>query len=190
MGRSVAFKCTYNDGDEGVFVGFADTCSRDNIERNVRNGRVWCSSPLCACRKFCDEGMRGDKPTAPCYESELFQKWEFGVGGFHTGVKAGQQIPLTQTEAGDFAILTTRFPCEAESERHIIGLFRVGKVESQNMLTAAPQGRIRLPLEEAKRLYFWAYCSNNANRPDSVDPNFDDHETSEVFRCGVSGKIT
>jgi len=109
MGYSVAFKCTYNDGDEGTFVGFASTCSKDNIERNVQNNRVWCSSPLCGCRKFYDAGMKGSKPDVPCDESKLFREWSFSAGGFHTGVKAGP-IHLTQAEAGRFAILTTRFP--------------------------------------------------------------------------------
>jgi len=182
MGNSVAFKCTYNNGDEAVFVGFAGTCSKDNIERNVENKRVWCSSPSCECRKFYDKGMKGAKPISPCYESALFRKWQFGAGEFHTGTKAGQAINLTRTEIGKFAILTTRFPIEAESERRIIGLFQIAKIEKQNMLIAAPKGRIRLPLEEAKELYFWAYCSNNANRPDWRTGLFRYLEDSQVHR--------
>lgn len=27
----IAFKCTYNDGDEGYYVGFKGTCSDDTI---------------------------------------------------------------------------------------------------------------------------------------------------------------
>jgi hypothetical protein len=165
MTHPVAFKCTYNDGDEGVFVGFAGTCSKDNIERNVRNKRVWCSSPHCKCRKFYDTGMKGAKPSPPCYESNLFRNWRFGAGGFHTGAKVGP-IHLTKTGAGKFAILTTRFPGEPESERHIIGLFQIAQVENQNIVIAGSQGRIRLPLEEAKHLFFWAYCSNRAKKPD------------------------
>jgi hypothetical protein len=165
MSYSVAFKCTYNNGSESVFVGFADTCSEDNIKRNVKSNRVWCSSPLCECRKYYDGGMDGDKPVAPCYESELFQRWRFGAGDFHTGVKAGQPIHLTRTEEGKFALLTTRLPNEDESKRRIIGLFQIAKVENQNTVIAASKGRVRLPLEEAKELYFWAYCTNKAKKP-------------------------
>lgn len=93
MSHSVAFKCTYNDGDEGVFVGFAATCSKDNIERNVTSNRAWCSSPLCDCSQFYAKGMKGAAPVEPCYESTLFQKWSFRAGEFHTGAKAGEIHP-------------------------------------------------------------------------------------------------
>jgi hypothetical protein len=154
-----------HDGDEGAFVGFAGTCSKDNIERNVRNNRVWCSSQLCECRNFYDSGLNGTKPVGPCYESQLFQDWEFGAGGFHTDIKTGA-IHLTQAQKGKFAILTTRFPGDPESERRSIGLFRIAKIEEHNLLTGARKGRIRLPLEEAKELFFWAYCTNTAKKPD------------------------
>ena len=163
---SVAFKCTYNDGGQGALVGFAGTCSRDIIDLNIRKYKhVWCSSPLCPCRNFYDGGMKEDKPAEPCDESKLFTKWEFGAGGFHTGVKSGQPIHLVNAEIGKFAILTTRFPGDKEADRRIMGLFQIGDIKDQNTFVAAPEGRIRLPLEEAKELYFWAYCSNNANTP-------------------------
>jgi len=109
--------------------------------------------------------MKGDKPVEPCYESALFTRWQFGAGGFHTGMKAGQPIHLIQAEIGKFAILTTRFPNEEESERRIIGLFQIAEIESLNNLVAAPEGRIRLPLEEAKELYFGHIASNTAKKP-------------------------
>jgi len=167
MGKSVAFKCTYNDGGEGVFVGFCDTCSRDNIGLNMQNSRVWCSSPDCHCRQYYDQGMNGPKPSEPCYESVLFSKWRYGAGWYHTGAKAGTPIYIARAEVGKFAILTTRFPNEPESKRRIIGLFQIGRIEEsyETVLLAASRGRIRLPLEEAKELY-WAYCNTRTGRPD------------------------
>lgn len=168
MSYSVAFKCTYNDGGENVYVGFADTCSRDNIVRNVIDEkRVWCSNKECRCAVFCEEGLRGNKPTPPglCMESELFRKWQFGAGHFHHGTKRGEPIPITKAKTGGFAILTTRLPGEPEKDRRIIGLFRIARIDHINMVIAGPRGRIRLPLEEAKALYFWAYCSNKVRKP-------------------------
>lgn len=165
MSQSVAFKCTYNDGNEGVFVGFADTCSRENIERNVRVERVWCSNSGCDCKKFYDKGMKGALPVEPCYESILFKNWSYGAGSFHTGIKAGREIHLTNSAPGKFAVLTTRFPGDPEADRRIIGLFKIATIENLHILNAAQNGRIRLPLEEAKALYFWAYCTNSAKRP-------------------------
>ena len=74
--RSVAFKCTYNNGREQPLVGFAGTCSLDNIARNVKNHRVWCSNRDCACKKFSDKGMKGALPVDPCQESVLFLHWK------------------------------------------------------------------------------------------------------------------
>ncbi len=182
MGRSVAFKCTYNDGGEGVLVGFADSCSRDNIARNIRNKRVWCSDRSCKCRKFHDSGLTGTAPVAPCDESRLFLKWKFGAGSYHTGVKRGQRIHLTGAAPGNFAILTTRFPGDPERDRRIIGLFRIARIEQQNRLTAFRKGRIRLPLEEAKELFFWAYCSNSGKKPDWRTGLFRYLEDEQVHR--------
>ncbi len=62
----IAFKCTYNNGGEGVFVGFNGTCSEDIIRWNIRRGRVWCGQENCKCRKYYVElnrplGSRKDK---------------------------------------------------------------------------------------------------------------------------------
>jgi hypothetical protein len=166
MSQSIAFKCTYNDGGEGIYVGFSGICSKENIQRNVTDERVWCSSARCECKKFHEKGMKGRAPVEPCYESTLFRDWSFGAGGFVTGAKAGGDIHLTHTATGKFAILTTRFPGDSESDRRIIGLFKIAKLENLNSVTAAKNGRIRLPLEEAKMLYFWAYCTTSRNVPD------------------------
>jgi len=155
MPQSVAFKCTYNDGGEQLLVGFAETCSLDNIARNIKNHRVWCSYRECSCKQFSDRGMRGKLPTDPCYESKLFRVWKYSAGKFHHGKRAGEPIHLRGTEPGKFAILTTRFPEEedTEAERKIIGLFRIDSVEEDNFVVSKHEG-IRLPLEEAKTLYF------------------------------------
>lgn len=171
MGKSVALKCTYNDGhenvnDEGVFVGFGGTCSNENIKRNVLNARVWCSNKECPCRQFHESGMQGEKPVNPCMESELFRKWQFGAGWWHHGEKAETPKHMRQVGAGKFAILTTRFPDTLESERRIIGLFQIEEVLYQDSihhdttLTAKKVGRVRLCLEETRELYFWAYHRN------------------------------
>src|SRR5260221_1372325 len=139
MGRSVAFKCTYNDGGQGAFVGFAGTCSLDNITYNVESSRPWCSSAECDCRGFYDQGMKGKKPVEPCMESVLFSQWEFGAGGFLAGPRKGQPVRLRDTEPGRFAVLTARFPREPESERRITGLFQIDRIRDQNTLVAKPK---------------------------------------------------
>lgn len=182
MSQSIAFKCTYNDGGEGVFVGFAGTCSNDNIQRNVKGERVWCSNPRCDCTQFFKKDMKGAPPVEPCYESRLFQNWAFGAGAFHTGVKAGKRIHLTNSAPGKFAVLTTRFPGDTEADRRIIGLFKIAQIENQNTVIAAPAGRVRLPLEEAKELFFWAYLSTAINAPTWCTGLFRYLEDGQVHR--------
>jgi hypothetical protein len=179
--RSVAFKCTYNNGGEHPPVGFAGTCSLDNIARNVKDHRVWCSNQDCACKKFSDKGMKGELPVNPCQESVLFLDWKYGAGTFHHGKRAGKKIPLKGTGPGKFAILTTRFPGAKEMDRKIVGLFRIDEVESKNSVLSK-SGGIRLPLEEAKELYFWAYCNNGAKKPDWRTGLFRYLEDGQVHR--------
>ena len=72
--------------------------------------------------------MKGTKPKNPCYESRLFREWQFGAGWHHLGVKAGTPKHLNHAQVGKFAILTTRFPNEPESDRRIVGLFQFGEI--------------------------------------------------------------
>lgn len=163
MPRNVAIKCTYNDGDEGLYVGFNGTCSEDIIKQNIENGRVWCSSKDCKCKKYFKNGLKGKRPTDPCLESVLFRKWEFGAGTYHSGKRANTPIHLSDVGKGKIAILTTRFPGDNEIDRKIIGFFKIGKItnnkDEETKIFADNNYRIRLPLEEAKELYFWDYYS-------------------------------
>ncbi len=149
---NVAFKTTYNDGGEGYLVGFAGTCSNQNIVTNVLNNRVWCSNDACECRTFYNGGLRGEKPSSPCMESELFNDWTYGPGHYHNGRRAGQPKKLKNVNLRDVCILTTRFPDEEETERKITGLFRIGQMNGDEAagvysVMAEQRIRLRLPLE-------------------------------------------
>jgi hypothetical protein len=162
VGRHLAFKCTYNDGGEGDLVGFCGTCSLDNIKRNIEEGRVWCSQSNCRCRMYYDRGFTGNQPVRPCYEAALFRDWRFGAGHFQQGSRKGQPKRIADAGVGSIAILTTRFPDEDERDRRIVGLFRVGEVHShkETVVVADQKYRLRLPMEEARELYFWDYYRN------------------------------
>jgi hypothetical protein len=161
MKRHVAIKCTYNNGDEGAFVGFEETCSQDIIEWNIESGRVWCSQKDCDCRKYYDGGFKGNRPIDPCYESVLFRDWQYGAGWYHTGSRAGTPIHLSSVDNGKTAILTTRFPGDDEIDRRIIGFFKIGEVKDEpgkeTMLVGDRSFALRLPMEESKKIFFWDY---------------------------------
>ncbi len=167
MNKHVAVKCTYNNGGEGGFVGFNGTCSEDIIKENTRN-HVWCSQPECLCTQYVNEGFRGERPQYPCLESTLFKDWQFGAGTYHTGKRRGQP-KKAHLDKGGICFLTTRFPGDKEEDRKIIGLYRIGKVTSfedeETKFFADKTNRIRLPLEEAKQLFFWDYYSINSDKP-------------------------
>ena len=143
MSRSVAFKCTYNDGNHGEYVGLRGTCSRDLIVHNV-NHHVWCGAADNECRQFYEAGMRGRKPSFPCMESELFEKWRFNGGAWHNGRRSGEQIPVRYAGVGKIASLTTRKPDVEEKDRKIIGAYEIGDIDNEGNLNAHPDYRIRL----------------------------------------------
>lgn len=65
--------------------------------------------------------------------------------------------------------ITTRFPGDKEKDRKIIGLFKIGRVTNaeseETKFFADEESRIRLPLEEAKQLFFWDYYSIDSEEP-------------------------
>lgn len=159
--KNIACNLIYNDGDEGVYVGFNGRCSIENIINNVEAGiSRWCSQPQCNCRKFYDNNFKGSFPgTYPnCTESVIFENWEFNPGFTFVG-----NIPFVMHKVGKgkVAILTTKFSGDDESERKIIGLFKIKDVlDNKHGVTSYSRYRLRLTLEEAKQVDFWAYYRN------------------------------
>lgn len=168
--QHIAIKCTYNDAGEGKYVGFTGTCSDDLISYHVQKGTPWCSAEHSPCRKHYDSNSPFKRrPKQPCSESRLFIDWEFGAGIYHNGERAGEPMRWRQVDVGKLAILTTRFPDEPEADRRIVGFFKIGEVtnedDDQTMIYADPRVRVRLPLAEAKELFFWDYYEIKTGEP-------------------------
>lgn len=171
---NVAFKCTYNDGgtlggpDDAV--GFAGTCSTDNIIRNIRAGRVWCSSPQNQCNDWYDRGFVGKPPDNPCYESELLTRtWSFGSGVYHTGERAGKPIPMQGVQKGKVALLTTRLPGSREADRVVFAVFKIANIgpsdERQGTLVKASRRyTLRVPRSAAVTLPYWRFKRDHVQR--------------------------
>lgn len=170
MARSVAFKCTFNDGlrldsPTSNFVGFRGTCSRDLIAHNI-NHHVWCGDAESSCKKFADKGMKGHVPAFPCLESRLFEDWKFSAGAWHNGPNKGKLIPIHDTAAGKIVILTTRRPDQEESERQIIGAYEIDRVDAKQHLVSTQTSKIRLTKQQSEMLLFWRYYSSANNQAD------------------------
>lgn len=166
--KNVAFKCTYNDGGDGGFVGFAGTCTDGNILRNVKTHpmgpRRWCSHPDNACRKFCDRDFRGKRPQHPCYESRIIDHWRFGPGTYHSAERNGEPIPMKDAHAlaGKVALLTTRHPeRDTEGERIVFGAYRIKRVIEDDSGKIWVEGTanhaVRLSKTAAFALPYWRF---------------------------------
>lgn len=164
----LAFKCTYCDGGQGEYVGFAGVCSDDNMRRNVQAGRIQCASG--PCRDYCGRGFSGAKPEPPCFEGTLFTEWFASAGLYDSGPKRNLPIPMKRVQKGSIAVFTSRFPDEPrEEQRRVVGLFLVGRVGhdryGSNTLYADPRLRIRFLTATARKLHFWDYYRNASGEP-------------------------
>jgi hypothetical protein len=167
MKKHAAVKCTYNNGGEGDYVGFNGTCSEDIIKVNTQK-HIWCSQAECLCKQYYEDGFKGDRPVDPCMESKLFKNWRFGAGTFQAGKRKGQP-KKAHIEKGRIALFTCLFPQDKEEDRKIIGLYKIDHVTNlkneDTKFFADKKNRIRLPIDEAKHLFFWDYYSINSDRP-------------------------
>lgn len=159
---NVAFKCTYHDGGlaRDGFDGFAGTCSNENIRHNVRSGRSWCSHEECGCRQFFDADFRSRRPKLPCYESEIFTKWQFGSGYYGRGDRAGSPIPMMGARRGKVALLTTRRPDHTrEHDRVVFGIFKIKGIEEEESRGTIVRGdrkwSLRLPGDVDLKLWIF-----------------------------------
>lgn len=164
---NVAFKCTFNDGGrERGFVGFDGTCSNENIIRNIRARRTWCSAEDCDCKRYYENDLPGPRPHLPCYESQLFDRLTFGPGYYQRGDRTGEAIPMKGARVGKIALLTTRTPArDLEADRIVFGLFRIARIAPDRDQGVSVVGDrecfLRLPQEPPVR--FWRF---KAGAPD------------------------
>lgn len=156
--KNIACNLIYNNGDEGVYVGFNGRCDVKNIIYNAKpgNGR-WCSQPECSCRQFMDRGFKGKTEAYPCNESYLFQGLTWNAGAEY---KTGEPFKIKQSGKGKIALLTTRFPEEPESDRKIVGFYKIKEIKDQYQVNGIKKYGLRLTLDEARELNFWGYHKN------------------------------
>lgn len=164
---NIACNLIYNDGNEGVYVGFEGPCTIESIIYNVKKGpNRWCSQDACSCKQYFNKGFI-KKPTTPfpCDESAVFSNNEWSAGQKFTNQ---EPFSMLKTGEGKYAILTTVFPNTNECERKIVGLMRIDNFSNdKNRIKSNKNNFIRLKLEEAKSLNFWAYYKNT-NKPSVI----------------------
>ena len=165
--KNIACNLIYNDGDEGLYVGFNGICSKENIEYNVNqgNGRM-CSQPNCHCKIYFESGYKKEIGIKfPCNESRLFKDWEWNPGW---KFEDGKKFLILRSGANKLAILTTRYPGCTEAERKIIGFIKIKEINDNHYVIGLKEQSLRLTIDDAKELNFWNYYRNskNPNKPD------------------------
>jgi hypothetical protein len=189
MKNHIACKLYYNNGDEGVFVGFKGRCSEDNILYNIKKGGRWCSQPDNDCKKYYEGGFQNIKNDFPCNESILFDKWQWSAGEVFKNKKP---FPISKIEIGNIAVLTTVFASDKEVNRKIIGFFKIKSIkENKNIIYADEYYKLRLPLDMAKQLNFWEYYKNDENnKPEWKQKLFRYFKYDEQVPCVLHDLLT
>lgn len=159
--KNAAFKCTYNDGGiDRNGIGFTDVCSDEQIWRNIRAGRKWCSNADCSCKRYYDGEISRrelDRGWGPCYESRMLTDWIAEAGVKYSGKSEETAIKIRNAFKDSLAVLTTRLPGAPEKERIIFGLFIVGDFyegddDVPGYLEAHPEFRLVFSAEEGSKL--------------------------------------
>ena len=150
---NVAFKCNWND------KGYKAPCSDDVYRYNISEGRAWCSSPSCECRKYGADVSLDDHP---CYESIALKDMYFGAGWDHTGERE-QPRHIHNVKKNRMAILTTRPPDSKEKDRLIIGCIFIDDVRDdpgeETKIYGNKTKSIELPFDDIK-IKYWDYYKN------------------------------
>jgi hypothetical protein len=158
---NVAFKVTWVYGQNGPFTSPCTPEGRDNNIR--RQKRVWCSQPECPCNQLFRRGNKGMvAEDDPCYDAMIFKSWSFGGGVYHTGERQGSPIPLKYVQPGKLAFFTSRNIDMPESERIIIGCYKIAGMELDEkdgfMVQAMEGSGLRVPdFNNAPR--YWDFYS-------------------------------
>lgn len=174
---NIAFKCNYCDGGQtAANIGFKHVCSDALIVYNIEQAHhVWCSSSNSPCKKYLDGEItrseleslmfNTDYNSSVCYESKMLRDWRASAGVTQTGVNKGKPMRLLKVQANSLAILTTRDPYASEDERYIFAVFLVdenyeGDGRTEGYVTTRSKWKIQLTTQEANRILFWTYYSN------------------------------
>ena len=172
--NNLAFKCNYcNGGCSDNCLGYKGVCSDEQINKNIKDGRAWCSKPSSPCYKY-NQGIISRQELDDlnisgafvCYEARMLLDWkaEAGEDVDDNGVHKGRRISNASTNS--LAVLTTTLPSRSAKERIIFGVFITGIVDEGDDFNTGyvkVQGdyRIELTPNEAKQLKFENYYKNS-----------------------------
>ncbi len=182
--RNIGFKCNIcNGGETTEQIGYNGICNDEMIHYNIEKKRQsWCCDDDCSCKKYLngditrielDQKLADDSnDLSVCYESQMLSNWKAGAGVIQSGKNKGMPKKLKSVQKNSLAVLSTRLPDEKEEDRLIFGIFLIdegfeGNDSKEGYVSTTSEYKIKLSLEEAKKLKFWNYYFN-PNKPESI----------------------
>jgi hypothetical protein len=179
--NNIAFKCNYCDGGNSEeIVGYKGACSDKIIEYNIKKSkRKVCSNPQCQCYKYLNGEISREELDkfyeengAICAESQILKNWRAYTGTIQSGVNKGNPKKLRNITNSSLVLLTTRFPNAKDKDRFIFAVFLVdgnynGNNKEKGYLGSDSKYKLKLSLNEAKKLKFWDYYFN-PNKPKNI----------------------
>lgn len=198
---NIAFKCNFCDGGQSKYqVGFNGVCSEELIYNNIEvEHRTWCNSDDCPCLHYHNGEITRDELEARCedggfvcYESQMLRDWKALAGIVEHGENKGKRMKLKQVQSNSLCVLTTRDPKGIEEQRYVFAAFLVddtyeGDGYEEGYVSTNSEYKIKLSHEEAHKMLFWNYHSNN-NNADAAAWNsglhryFEDLEGAQILR--------
>ena len=152
---------------------FATPCTPEGRLINIiREGKVWCNQPECACHALADTDELLPADALPCLDLRGYRELRFSGGTYHTGSRRGTGIAIHDTAPDKLAFLTSRRHDMGEDERIIIACFRIAETwtteTGEGWVGAGDPGQgLRVPIsrfDEAPR--FWDF------RPPDMKPDW------------------
>lgn len=166
---NIVFKCNYcNGGKSEQQVGFNSICSEYMIHQNMI--KTWCSSPNCQCSHYFNKSITYQNLLEKfkngefiCYESTMLKNWQASAGRTR---KEHKPKKFKQIGKNKLCVLTTREPGYDESARYIFAVFLIddffnGDEQKEGYVKNNSQWKLSLKPQEAYKMRFWNYYSNN-----------------------------
>lgn len=178
--NNLAFKCNFcNGGCSDNCLGYKGVCSDEQIKKNQKDGRAWCSNSNSPCYQYANGIITREElddlnanGTFVCYEARMLIEWkaEAGEDVDENGIHRARRI--TNASNNSLAILTTVMPGDNGKDRVIFGAFITGTVDEGDdvkagYVKAKDDYHIELAPDEAKQMKFWHYYKN-AGSPDRI----------------------
>ena len=164
---NVALKVTWVYGKTGPFT---TPCTPEGRWINIeKEKKVWCSDKDSLCQKILrlEENVGTVRvKNGPCYDADIFHKWRFAAGIYHTGPRRGQPMRILHVREGALAFFTSKRQDMDERERIVIGCYKIWNLpdcavpDFGFLIPSVPSSRFRVrALDKAPR--FWDFYTQS-----------------------------